>query len=57
MAASVSENLMKQLLRKVFSLYFDFSETNSRFRTQMLKLSPAPCSNLIYLCYFCFIQD
>ena len=30
--------LMNQFLRKVFSLYFDFSQINSRGRTQVLKL-------------------
>ena len=29
--------LMKQIIRKVLSLHFDFSETNSRVRTQTLK--------------------
>ena len=29
--------LMMQILRKVLSLHFDFSETNSRVRTQTLK--------------------
>ena len=29
--------LMKQIIRKVLSLHFDFSETNSRVRTQTLE--------------------